>query len=63
MRKIAINRLPAPTFFSFNHKLVAVAIFRYVYFVEEGFYKQIHIKVVLCGFYNHYRSCFLKWQF
>ena len=46
-----------------SEKLIAWTIFQHMDFVEEVSMNKFTLKFVFCGFYNHYRNCFEKWQF
>ena len=63
IEKMAINRPLTPAFFTLNKKLTALAICQHMDFVEEVLMNKFILKFVFCGFYNHYRNCFEKWQF
>ena len=46
MRKMAINRSLAPTFFYFTHQLAAEAICQHINFVEEGSINKFILKFI-----------------
>ena len=46
MRKMAINRSLAPTFFCFTHQLAAEAICQHMNFVEEGSINKFILKFI-----------------
>ena len=63
IEKMAINRPLTPAFFTLNKILTTLAICQHMDFVEEVLMNKFILKFVFCGFYNHYRNCFEKWQF